>query len=160
MSSKEHKEKIWNYIKDIKTCMLVTDVGGFMHARPMHLVQDEYDNKIWFFTSKSSEKVTEIENKHRVCLTFTDNNTNVFVSLTGHAHLTQERSLIEKFWSPVVEAWFPEGQNSADVALLEIKIEKGEHWDATSNPAAFIYEIAKSNLTDQEPDLGENKKFG
>lgn len=160
MSSKEHKEKIWNYIKDIKTCMMVSGQGDSIHARPMHLVQDEYDNKIWFFTSKSSEKVTEIENKHRVCLTFSDNDKNVFVSMTGHAHLTQDRALIDKFWNSVVAAWFPEGKDGDDVALLEINIEKGEHWDATKNPAAFIYQIAKANMTDQEPDLGENKKFG
>ncbi|MFP4313899.1 MAG: pyridoxamine 5'-phosphate oxidase family protein [Alphaproteobacteria bacterium] len=160
MSSQEHKEKIWNYIKDIKTCMLVTEDQGFMHARPMHIVQDDYDNKLWFFTSKSSEKVSEVQNKHRVCLTFSDTEKNVYVSLSGHAHLTQDKTLIDKFWNKVVAAWFPDGKESEDVALLEIKIDKGEHWDATSNPATFMAEIAKANIKDETPDLGENRKFG
>lgn len=160
MSSKAHKKQIWNYIKDIKTCMMVSDDGESIHARPMHLVQDEYDNTLWFFTSKSSEKVSEIENKHRVCLTFSDTGNQVYVSLTGHAHLTQDQGLIDKFWNPVVAAWFPEGKEGGDVALLEVKIEKGEHWDAKNNPIAFAYQITKANMTDQEPDLGENKKFG
>ena len=159
MSSKEHKEKIWNYIKDIKTCMFVTD-DGFIHARPMQLVQDDYDNKIWFFTKKSSEKIDEIQDKHKVCLAFSDTSDGVYVSLTGFAHITQDKALIDKYWNSVVSAWFPEGKDSDDVALIEVKVEKGEHWDSKASPIAFMYEIAKANMTDQEPDMGEHKKFG
>lgn len=159
MSSKEHKEKIWNYIKGIKTCMLVTN-DETLHGRPMQLVQDDYDNKIWFFTKKSSEKIDEIQDQHKVCLTFSDNDDGVYVSLTGYAHITQDKNLIDKFWNSVVAAWFPEGKDSDEVALIEVKIEKGEHWDAKNNPISFMYEIAKANVKDQEPEMGDHKKFG
>ncbi len=160
MSSPEHKEKIWNYIKDINVAMMVTDDQGGLHARPMHLVQDDYDGTIWFFTKADAQKVDELHHDRRVCLTFSDDDKGVHVSLTGRANLSYDRTLIEKFWNPVVAAWFPEGKESSDCALLEIKITKGEHWDATGNPIKFLYEITKANMTDQKPDLGENHKFG
>ena len=161
MSSSEHKQKIWNYIKDLKTAMLVSlDESDDLHARPMALVQDEYDGKIWFFTSASADKVDEIRQDHKVCLTFNDHENDNHVSLTGNARLSRDKELIEKFWNPIVAAWFPDGKDAPDCALLEIKIEKGEHWDSSSNPIVFFSEIIKANVKDEQPDLGENQKFG
>ena len=61
MSTPEHKEKIWNLIKDIKTGMLVTqDSHMGIKARPMQLVQEEYDGKLWFFADLGTKKAQEI----------------------------------------------------------------------------------------------------
>ena len=68
--------------------------------------------------------------------------------------------MIKKFWNPFVAAWFEGDENDDDVALLEIKVKKGEHWDATDNKITQLYEIAKANMSDETPDLGENQKFG
>lgn len=160
MSSKEHKEKIFNYIKDIKVGMLTTHDGENMHARPMHLVQDEYDGTIWFFTSKTAEKVFEVHKEKECCLTFSDQEEGIYVSLSGHVTLSQDRDLIESMWSPFVAAWFAKGKDDPDIALLEIKVYKGEHWDAEDSRMLQLYEIAKANVTGDTPDLGENQKFG
>jgi len=160
MSSREHKDKIWGYIEDIKVGMLVSEDGEDLRARPMHIVQDKYDGTIWFYTKKSAEKVSEMQDKHRVCLTFCNHDDGVHVSLSGFAHLTQNKMLIDKYWNPFVEAWFDGGKDSDDVALLEIKVYKGEHWDSEDNKFVQLYEIAKANVTDENPDLGENEKFG
>jgi general stress protein 26 len=160
MSSNEHKEKIWNFIKDIKVGMLTTQDGNDLRARPMHLVQDEYDGTIWFFTKRSAEKSFEVKDEHNICLSFCDHNDGVHVSLSGHARLTQDRNLIDQFWSPFAGAWFEGGKDDPDVALLEIKIYKGEHWESEDNKVFQLYEIAKANLTDETPNIGENQKFG
>lgn len=158
MSSKEHKEKIWNFIKDIKVGMLVTHDGKDLRARPMHIVQENYDGTLWFFTKKSAHKVDETQADDNVCITFT--NKDVQVSLSGHARLSTDQALIDKFWNPYAGAWFEQGRHDPEVALLEIKIYQGEHWKET-NPFKELYEVAKANLTDSEtPDMGENKKFG
>jgi general stress protein 26 len=161
MSSQEHKQKIWNFIKDTKTAMLTSeDENGDLHARPMHLVQDDYDGTIWFFTHYHSEKVDEIQSDRKVSLAFINQDKKIYVSLSGKANVTQNRQLIDKFWNPVVSAWFPNGKDNDDVALLEIKIHKGEHWNADDNPVHFFYEIAKANVKDEYPDVGKNEKFG
>ncbi len=160
MSSKEHKEKIWNYIKDAPVGMLTTMDGQDMRARPMHIVQDEYDGTLWFFTKRSADKVFETDTGAGVCVTFSDQDSGIYVSLTGNATLTQNKALIDKFWSPFAGAWFEKGKDDPEVALLEIKISKGEHWEADENKIVQLYEIAKANLTDDTPDIGENQKFG
>lgn len=158
MSSPEHKQKIWNFIKDIKVGMLVTQDGEDLRARPMHLVQDEYDGTIWFFTRRSDSKVYEAEDDKHICLTFYDN--DVQVSLSGRARLSQDQALIEKFWNPYAEAYFKGGKSDPEVSLLELKIYQGEHWKEESK-VKELYEVAKANLVKGEtPDMGENKKFG
>jgi general stress protein 26 len=160
MSSPEHKQKIWEMIKDIKVGMLVTLDDDVPRARPMHLVQDAYDGTIWFYTRRSAEKVTETDRDHDVCLTFSDQDEGVYVSLSGKAQLTNNQALIDKYWNPFIAAWFPEGKEDPEVALLEIKVEMGEHWMSTESKAFQLYEFAKANLTHTKPNIGENEKFG
>lgn len=160
MSSPEHKQKIWKLIKDIKVGMLVTHDDQDLRARPMHLVQDAYDGTLWFFTSKSAEKVSEAQQERDVCLSFSDHNDGVYVSLSGSAKLTQDKALIEKYWNPFVSAWFEHGKDDPEVALLEVKVEFGEHWQAKENKVFQLYQLAKAKIKNQKPELGENEKFG
>lgn len=160
MSSKENKEKFWNFIKDVKVGMMTSQDGDDLRARPMHLIQNHYDGTLWFFTSVESGKIDEIEEDRAVCISFSDHSNNTYVSMSGFAKLAFDRELINEFWNPFVAAWFPEGKDDPSLALLEVKIHKGEYWDSKSNMFAQIYKVAKANLTDQEPDMGENKKFG
>lgn len=160
MSSPEHKAKIWGMIKPMQVGMLTTEVAGSLHARPMHIVQDEYDGTLWFFTSKASEKVFEIKKDRDVCLTFTSEKAETYVSLSGRATITQDKKLIEKYWSAFVGAWFPEGKDDPQVALIEVHVSAGEHWDSTSSNVLQLFEVAAAHLTDSKPDLGENEQFG
>ena len=164
MSSPEHKALIWNLIKKIKVGMLTTvnsDEKKSLHARPMSLVQEVYDGTLYFFTSKSSGKVYEVTNDDQeVCLTFSDPSEQVFVSLSGHAKLTQDKVLIHKYWSSGVAAWFPGGIDDPEVAILEVKINKGEHWNADESKIIQLFEFVKAKLTDEVPEIGEHEKFG
>lgn len=160
MSSPEHKQKIWKMIEDIKVGMLVTLDANVPRARPMHLVQDAYDGTLWFYTRRSAEKSFETQRDSDVCLSFSDQEDGVYVSLSGKANLIDDRELIDKYWSPFVAAWFPDGKDDPDVALLEIKIEFGEHWKAKESKVFQLYEIAKANIKKGTPDMGENEKFG
>ena len=163
MSSQKHKQLIWNLIKDIKVGMLVTKENDddSMRARPMHLVQDEYDNTLYFFTSKEGAKIFEIEEDKDVCITFSNPDDSVYVSLSGKAKLTEDRALIHKYWNPWVGAWFENGKEDSDIAMLEVKVNKGEHWDSKNNKFVQLFEIAKSNvMPSTTPNIGENEEFG
>ncbi|SFR47304.1 General stress protein 26 [Marinobacter daqiaonensis] len=160
MSSPEHKQKIWSLIKDIKTGMLTTKHGEELRSRPMVLVQDEYDGTLWFYTDLESEKVFEVEGDNDVCVTFSDTENHVYVSLTGVGRTTDDKSLIEKYWNPFVSAWFPDGKDSPNVGMLEIKVEKGEHWNSDSSKMVKLVKTAKAKAKNEQPDLGENEKFG
>jgi general stress protein 26 len=162
MSSPEHKQLIWNLIKEIKFGMLVThdDLEEKLRGRPMSLVQDEYDGTLYFFTDRTDAKAYEIQRDRDVCLTFADADDQTYVSLSGKANLTEDRSLIDRYWNKWVAAWFPKGKDDPNLAMLEIKIESGEHWKSDENKLVQLFKIAKANVLSEEPDMGENKTFG
>jgi general stress protein 26 len=159
MGSPEHKQKIWKMISEIGTGMLVTEDKGILTSRPMQLIQDDYDGTIWFYTRTDSPKVEEVKQDQNVCLSFSSPETKTYVSLTGKARLSKNKDLINKYWNPFVSAWFPEGKDSPNCALLEIKIEHGEHWDSETSKIGYLYEVAKANMTRTTPNVGENQKF-
>lgn len=160
MSSPEHKQKIWNLIKNIKTGMLTTLHGSELRSRPMVLVQDEYDGTLWFYTDLASEKVLEIEKDHDVCVTFADHDNQTYVSLTGVGRAVDDKALIDKYWNTFVAAWFPEGKNSPNVGMLEVKVQKGEHWDSDSSKMMKSVKTMTAKVKGEKPDLGEHQKFG
>ena len=160
MSSPEHKQKVWNLIKNIKTGMLTTLHGSELRSRPMVLVQDEYDGTIWFYTDLESEKVLELERDHDVCLSFADPDNQTYVSLTGVGRAINDKNLVDKYSNSFVPAWFPQGKNSPNVGMLEIKIHKGEHWDSSSSAMVKSVKTVTAKMKGEQPDLGEHEKFG
>ena len=106
MSSPEHKQLIWNLIKEIKFCMLVTndEDKDALRSRPMSLVQKAYDGTLFFFTNKKDAKAYEVKNNRSVCITFSDPDEQTYVSLSGRAQLTTDKTLIDKYWTKWVAA--------------------------------------------------------
>ena len=160
MITDEQKQQLWDLIKQIKVGMVVSHHNEDLRARPMHIVQDEFDGILYFFTKKSSAKVAEINDDHDICIAFADPEEDSYVSCTGFANVIRDQDLIDQFWNPFVAAWFPEGKKSKNVALLEVKITEAELWDSDQSDMVQLFEIAKANLKGETPDMGENKKFG
>lgn len=154
-----HNEKIWNIISNAKTGMLVTqDSNTKMHSRPMHVVQEDYDGTLWFFTQYNSKKVKSAVSD-QVCVTFCDHKNGSHLSITGESSVTQDRQQIDKLWSSAVETWFPEGKDSDEVALLRVDVQFGEYWVNSKTSVGTVFEIAKSKIQEKRPNLGENQKF-
>ena len=160
MGSPEHKKKIWNYISEIGTAMMVSSEGEDLRARPMQLVQDSYDGTIWFFNKLESGKTEEVIEDKNVCLTFCNHDKGIHVSLSGRARINKDQELINKFWNEDIATWFPEGKEDKSCSLLEIKIHSGEHWDVETNDLVKIYQKVRANIKNRKPNLGENEKFG
>lgn len=137
------------------------DRDAQLRARPMTLVQEEYDGTLYFFSSKSDAKIFEIEHDRDVCITFSDPNNGVYVSLTGKGKVNEDAALIDRYWNDAVGAWFEGGKEDPDLAMIEVKINKGEHWNANENKLVQYFELAKAKVLEGEtPDIGEHERFG
>lgn len=160
MLKSEDTKKLWSLIKDVKVGMLVSHDDTHLRARPMHITQDEFDGTLYFFTKRKSDKVAEIKKDHDVCVAFSGTDEDSYVSCSGVANIIRDQDLINDMWNPFVGAWFPEGKEDPNVALIKIDVYMAEIWDTDKSDMVQLYEIAKANLTDSKPDMGENKKFG
>jgi general stress protein 26 len=157
----EDVKHLFKLLKEIKYSMLTTvDADGSLRSRPMaNCHREEFDGELWFFTRASSHKVSEVERSQQVNLSYAEPGKNNYVSISGTAELVRDKAKCAELWSPVNKAWFPQGLEDPDLALLKVTVEKAEYWD---NPASTVVQVAgmaKAMLTGEPEKMGENKKL-
>jgi general stress protein 26 len=153
------REKFWHLIEEHHACMLVTHgPGGTLHARPMHAIPERDTREIRFFTELSAGKAREIETSNEVCIAFISDKKNDFVAVQGTAELSQDRTLVDKHWNKMVQAWFPQGKDDPNVGLIRVRVRGGEYWDSSSSDIANMLRMMTAAATGKRPDMGENEK--
>lgn len=130
----QHLHKLRGLIQDIGCGMLTTiDEDGSLHSRPMEKTSEiQSDSTLWFFTNASTHKVFEIEHRQQVNVSFTSPDKQRYVSISGIAELVRDRNKMQELWKPELQAWFPQGLDESDIALLKIKINRADYWDSQS----------------------------
>jgi general stress protein 26 len=156
----EGVRKLGEMIKDIDFAMLTTvDNDGTLRSRPMSTQQVEFDGDLWFFTRASSHKVDEVERDQHVNVSYAKPEDQRYVSVSGRAQLVRDKAKIKELWNPILKAWFPDGLEDPDLALLKINVEQAEYWDSPSSTMAHIVGFVKAIATGQSYEPGENEKL-
>ena len=153
--------KLREIVKAVDICMLTTvDESGDMHSRPMSNNQEiEFDGDLWFFTYGSSHKADEVGRVPKVNASFADTDAQLYASLSGSAEIVRDRAKIEELWKPHLKAWFPEGADTPDIALLKVTVEKAEYWDGSQSLVAHAVGLVSSLLKGEPAQPGENRKL-
>jgi general stress protein 26 len=147
-------------IKGIRIAMLTTiDQDGALRSRPMATQEMEFDGDLWFFTYADSPKVEDVKEYEQVNISYAKPDDNLFVSVAGTAQLVRDRQKIQELWNPFVKAWFPNGQDDPNVALLKVTVSNAEYWDAPSGKMGALYTAVKNLATGGKDPGGENKKL-
>jgi general stress protein 26 len=151
--------ELFDKIKDVKMCMFSTiDSKGKIHSRPMATIQaEEGSNDIYFFTNAYSEKIDEINVKEEVNLSYSDEDHQLYVSVSGSANVVRDKERIKQLWKPFYRVWFPDGIDDPKLALLKVEPSQAEFWDAPSNKMVQLFGIAKAFITGEEYNQGEHK---
>ena len=153
-------KKLGKLIKGINVAMMTTrDDDGTLRSRPMQTQNQEFDGTLWFFTQASSHKVDEINHEHQVNLSYAEPSDNRYVSVSGTATLVRDRAKIDELWTPALKAWFPDGKDDPEVALLRVDVAKAEYWDQPSSTIVKLVGFTKAVLTGQQYQPGENEKL-
>lgn len=156
----EDVKKLAKMIKGIDFGMLTTvDDDGSLRSRPMSTNGNvEFDGDVWFFTYGESHKVLEAQRRPEINVSFSNPKDQSYVSLSGTASLVRDKAKIEEMWEPQLKAWFPDGVDTPDIALLKITAHKAEYWDAPSSVVAHAISLVKALATGKPAQPGENKK--
>jgi general stress protein 26 len=160
----EHNQNIEKFIemaKDSKVCMLITkeksDDG--LSGRPMNISKIDEDGTMWFFTKASSYKVEEIEERKKVSITITNENSNNYLMVNGIGTLVNDKIKMKELWSTILKAWFPLGLEDPDMLLIKVKPNEVDYWDSSSNSMVVLFNLLKSMVTGKVYDEGEHGKI-
>lgn len=156
----EAEQKIWSLIKGIHIAMLTTtDPNGSLYSRPMATEQEHFTGELFFLTRAHSEKVQEIRDNSQVNLAYVDTHGSTFVSLNGTASLSRDRARIQELWQPSFKAWFPDGENDLEIAVLTVRVEEAEYWDAPSSAIVRNIRILQRAVRGGEGKVGDHARI-
>jgi general stress protein 26 len=148
--------KLRALLKGARTCMLTTqDWQGDLRSRPMALQETETDGDLWFFTQRDSPKMNQIQSDHRVNVSVVHGNT--YISISGTAEVVLDKKKAAELWNPLYKAWFPNGLDDPELALLKVEIDQAEYWDNPAGAMTTLIAYVKSLATGHPPEVGENK---
>lgn len=152
--------KLGEMIKDIRIAMMTTsEPDGTLRSRPMATQKQEFDGELWFFTGASSGKVGEIRQDQHVNISYAAPDDNRYVSVSGTARLVRDQAKVKELWNPILKAWFPDGPEDPDIALLRVDVHQAEYWDSPSSTMVQIAGFLKAVATGQRANGGENEKL-
>jgi general stress protein 26 len=155
MTREEVIQKVGDLIKDIKMAMLTTETeDGVLRSRPMATQNSPFDGTLWFFTSASSGKVSELDWNPEVNLSYAEPSDTKYVSISGNGEIVRDRAKMEELWSDVYKAWFPQGLNDPDVCLLKVEVSTAEYWEAKSGKMVRLFGHLKALATGERAQGG------
>ena len=156
-TSAEHeaRERLWSMIKDIRFAMFTARHAGsgHLHSWPMTTQNSKLDedSSLWFFMSRKNEAVADILADPVVNVVYADPGEDRYVSVSGEARIVNDRAKKEQLWSKMAEAWFPEGSNDPDLALVQVRITHANYWDVKENKLVQLFKMAKAAVTGNPP---------
>jgi general stress protein 26 len=132
------------------------DAEGHLVSRPLALVDRDFDGDVLFFVAKDSHKVHDIESTPEVNVSV--DTSKGWLSISGTAAIDTDPATIDENWSVGAEAWFDQGRNDPQVAVLRVTAHTVESWTSTEPKAVTLLKYAKAAATGGHPEnVGKNE---
>ena len=153
-------EKLKELAEKIKVCMLCTKLAvAPFSTRPMGLSEVDADGKLWFLSASTSNKNQEIKQDEKVQLIFSDPGGSHFLSIFGEADIYDDEKSIEKAWTPLAKAWFPEGKDDLNLTVIKVHPLDAYYWDTKNGKMISLIKIATAAFTGNTSDVGVQGKL-
>lgn len=156
-------EELYELIGDIEVAMLTTRrPDGHLVSRPMATQERSRKADLWFVTDRETHKLDEIEADPRVNVAYYDSSSREWVSVSGTARLSDDREQIRELWSPSWKPWFPDeggprdgGRDDPRMVLILVEARSVTYMKQNRPRPLILFELAKSAVTGERPDVGE-----
>jgi general stress protein 26 len=160
---KTELDKFYELIDEIKVTMLTTRrPDGHLESRAMANQKRADGADLWFVTADDSGKLRDIAHDPHVNLAYYNARSYEWVSASGLARLSRDRSKIQELYAPDWKAWFGQEGDSrhgtADdprIVLIGIDIHAAVFLEVNKPKPVVLFELAKGWLTGDRVDPGE-----
>ena len=145
--------RLWKAIEDARTGMLGLMRDG-QHFQPMTAFVERDTDQIWFFTYSDTDLAQAAAGEGGQAM-FVFQGKDLQACIGGQLSVQQDPARMERYWNPIVAAWYPEGKDDPRLTLLCLDCRNAQVWVTEAGPVRFAYEIAKANASKSRPDLGD-----
>ena len=142
----EIKETLWKKMAD-SPYLMVGKADGSSHSEPLmaQLDKDLVDT-LFFFTGKDNR----LADGGKVMAQFVSKGHDYFACMAGTIRQDNDKAMIDKLWSKQVEAWFPEGKEDPNLALLRMDIDNAELWETDISLTGRVKMLFGGTITADE----------
>ncbi|CAH7682550.1 hypothetical protein BY996DRAFT_4584633 [Phakopsora pachyrhizi] len=153
-SPQQKAEEVQSIVEHVKTAMLTTKHDdGSLNSRAMHPVSKS-GLVFEFIANNQSGKFDELKSDPACNVSFYDNSSTDWVSVSGKANIIQDSEEIKKLWNPSISAWFGnmgDGKHTGNyddprVSAIQVKPVEIRYWNA-KNKVSQTFDIAKAKVT-------------
>jgi general stress protein 26 len=153
ISEAEAVREFWHYLKDGSTVMLGANTPD-THTQPMTPFTEPATEEIWFFTRDDADIAAEAAAGVQARLIFVSKDQDVFADVTGQLQRIHDPARIERYWNPMVAAWYPEGKDDPHLTMLRFMPNSGQIWVSKQGVLRMVFEVARANITKTTPNVG------
>jgi general stress protein 26 len=131
LRGKDAVTRIREMVEKAETCFFCTAVshGSTGATRPMAVQKVDDDGTLWFMSAADSHKNRELEESPMVRLFFQVSEHAGFLTLTGRARISRDRTKIKELWNPIMRTWFTEGEDDPRITVISVTPSGGYYWD-------------------------------
>ena len=141
-------------MRDTRIAVLTyVSIEGSLVSTPMGTQDFETPGTVWFLTETDTDKVRAIEADPRVNVAYSSK--AGWVSLTGTAHVSDDRAKLRELWDASAGAFMSGGPDDPDNVLLRVDGATAEYWESPGKVGVAV-QMAKGLVSDDKPDLGDN----
>jgi general stress protein 26 len=158
-TGQEGMKKIGELIRDVRICMMTTTAAdGSFDSRPMATQDTEFDGTVWFLTRHESLKISELEGDAHVGLIYADPAHSNYLTAKGTATVSRDQAKIHELWNPMFKAWFPEGEDDPQIAVIQVNVYEAQYWEASSSKLVVGIKYLAAAITGGKVAVGESGK--
>jgi general stress protein 26 len=119
------KKDLWTHMARSPFVMVGLEGGG--HSEPLTAqLDDDLVDTLFFFVGRDNRLIRG----GPAMVQFVSKGHDYFACLAGDIREEDDPAMIDKLWSKPVEAWFPQGKDDPNLALLRFDIRDAELWEA------------------------------
>ena len=146
-------EKIKNITEGARTCFFSTRVNADTKRRPMALQDVDAEGNLWFLSDVNSDKNHEITSDSEVELYFMNNSKYEYMFIKGKATISQDKALIEKYWTNFANAWF-DGKDDPSISVIKVVPNDGYYYQTKENKLIAMSKMIFAVITGKSIEDG------
>jgi general stress protein 26 len=150
----ELENRVWELAEKLRFCMFSSWDGEKQHQRPLTAMPDKHQGAIYFLVDEAGSKNWEVEKYPTVALAFMDGGKNEYLTIAGHADLSNDRAKIKQLFSPFAKAWW-DSADDPDIRLLTVFPREAEIWEGPGKLVAGAIMLAAA-ATNRRPAVGDH----
>lgn len=160
LDHKESIKKIKELVDHTSICLFTTNFSDTpLQTRPMATQEVDDEGNFWFLSDEDSNKNLQISEDSRVQLFYSNPSKYEFMTVYGHAMISEDRSKIEKLWNPLAKAWFKGGKDDPFLTVIQVIPDEAYYWDTKNSKMVSLLKILTSVMSGKTMDDGIEGKL-